>query len=720
MKPQIYVPRIACILATLLLVLVSGCSGGDGPVAPNLVVGSITGPGTFSEVECPTFTIETHGDNSATCEWSVNPENAGWFTTLSPFSVTFRPAEIENDLAAEIGVTVTPLFGDPVERTFDIVIENDTTVAGAQLNVSEIIGPSTIPGGSWVSFGIETSGDTGVTCLWTVEPPDVGTITHPDSRYTNFAAFEVQTDTPALIRVTVESDNSPPVTKTQAINIVPGQPAENGLVVSAISGPTTIIECEPAPYVAAASGDTGISYEWSVNPPEAGYFSHPTSPATDFTPEFADQLIVYPFHAVISVSVVSDNHTPVVKTKDVKVVNLDQLVSWIESPTKVIENMSETYIINTDPFFDPILDEPMPLRWEVEPIYAGVFVVSSSFPPYEDYFISSCYTPEVIFKASEVPYDFPAKISVFYHEQQEDGSMLKKLIDTVDITILNDYAKPPDDHWAVASAIMGPTEMVETVTDVFYYGLPDLDPDFDYKWSIAIIDDWANGMPFFDDPPAPYPGTVQPTRGEDGRWTWHTVEVIFNNFEMASWLELSVECETGTETFIICLLPIPQPCAFTTEIWKPRVHSGYEDPTLLEPIEPLEPWFDQPIFEPYGEWQLRSGDTVRMFALTDSYFSGDYLRVKWETEPPGAVHFIGDAPFIYDPEIEIQWIEDIDKYCDPIYPMLCGSHYYLDGGSMTIVVWAEMKVLTSSMFDLVLTVDTIDCDEAIRVVRFNK
>ena len=152
------------------------------------------------------------------------------------------------------------------------------------------------------------------------------------------------------------------------------------------------------------------------------------------------------------------------------------------------------------------------------------------------------------------------------------------------------------------------------------------------------------------------------------------------------------------------------------------MHSGFEDPALEFPEEPLEPWFDQPIYEPWGEWNLRAGDIVRMFAVTDSYFPGDYLRVKWETEPPGVVHFLGDMPFMlkpdWDPNLEEKWIED--RLCDPYFPGQCGSHYFMEAGSMEMVTWTEMVVLTDETFDLVLTVDTMYCDRAIRVVRFNK
>ena len=720
MKPIFIRTRIACVLVSIFIIMTCGCSGGDGPVAPKLVVGSISGPGTFSESTFPTFILDASGDSGIVTDWKVTPESAGWFTSINPTRVMFSPAQVEADFSAEIRVTVKPSFGDLVTRTFDIVILNDASGTVTQLNVSEIIGSKTIPGGSWATYGVETSGDTGVKCSWSVEPPTAGTLTHPHSRYTNFATMGVSSDTPALLTVNVQSDNSGPVTKTLAVTIVPGTPVEPSLSVNNISGPTTVIENETASYVIAASGDTGIGYQWSVDPPDAGILSDPISPATDFTATPPDQLIVFPYHAKISVIVKSDHFGPAERTKDVSIVNIDPLISWIESPKMVIERTSETYIINAEPYFNPLQDDPMPLRWEVDPIYAGVFVKTNLNPGYEDYYISSAYTPEVLFQASEVPYDFPAEISVYYFEQQDDGSMLKKLIDTVDITILNDYSKPETDHWATPSAIVGPTEIAETMTDVFYFGLPDLDPNFDYKWKLEVIDDWEKGMPYFGNNPNPYPGTVQPTRGPDGKWNWHLVEVIPADFDMTTWLLLKAECPTGTESFILCVMPIIQPCIFTTEIWKPRPHSQYLDPELSAPTDPIEPDLEMPIFEPWGEWTLKPGDVVRMFAFTNSYFGTDVLRIKWETEPPGAVHFIGDYPFIYPEEIEVQWTELGERICDPGFPTQCGSHYFMEGGGMMIVPWVEMKCMTDSTFDLVLTVESLECNTAIRVVRFNK
>ena len=162
------------------------------------------------------------------------------------------------------------------------------------------------------------------------------------------------------------------------------------------------------------------------------------------------------------------------------------------------------------------------------------------------------------------------------------------------------------------------------------------------------------------------------------------------------------------------------PCLFVTEIFPARWFS-YGPTGPFPPEEPDEAWFDDPTFMKYGNPKvIQSGDIVRLFALIDSYRSDDmFIRVSWETEPPGAVHFWGDRPWEL-PDREEQWLETFDRIPDPEYPQLLGSHFYIEGGSLENLIWVEMTCNRDEQFDMVLTVEPMVCDKAIRVMRFNR
>jgi len=83
-----------------------------------------------------------------------------------------------------------------------------------------------------------------------------------------------------------------------------------GLVVGKIQGPQSVDERSSAQYSVAATGDTGIAWQWAVDPQSAGTFSDPTSAGTDFaaSPTSAD------ISGTISVTVDSANDGPVVST----------------------------------------------------------------------------------------------------------------------------------------------------------------------------------------------------------------------------------------------------------------------------------------------------------------------------------------------------------------------------------------------------------------------
>jgi len=89
---------------------------------------------------------------------------------------------------------------------------------------------------------------------------------------------------------------------------IPSCDGGTGWYVGMIDGPGEMDEGASAHCRIKAYGDTGITYFWSVNPSNAGWFTYQDTAVTTFT---ANQ-VSSDLQAVITVSVDSDNHSPVV------------------------------------------------------------------------------------------------------------------------------------------------------------------------------------------------------------------------------------------------------------------------------------------------------------------------------------------------------------------------------------------------------------------------
>jgi len=732
------VSRIPCVLSIMLLglLLVTACSGGDGPVLPQLVVGSISGPDRIADNTFPDYTIEAHGDDAITYEWEVTPAQCGYFTCSQKCKATLCPAPVSSETEVTISVTVSSLYNDPVTREKKIAITKCEPGTTGSLSVSPIMGSSQIQGGNWVTYGVEASGDTGVTYAWSVDPVDAGSFTHPSSKYTNFTAKFTDVDFSATIKVTVNSENSEPVVQVLPVTItVSGTSDGIGLTVNQISGPGSIYEMDTGCFSILASGDSGITCQWSVDPPHLGNFSTPDSPCSDFTANVLSNDYAQAMFGEIKVVVSSENCDPVERTRQIAILNLEPDIGWVDCPTEVLENDVVTYAIDVSQFPGLLQQDPMPLRWEVDPCYVGTFAVAIGNSGDPDYYISSNYEPEIEFRASEVPHDYDATISVLFNDE---------LLESQEITILNQTNKPVDNPWYETNEIVGPTQVVEHITDAFYFSVPNGNPDWHYEWDAIIIDDWANDMPFFGDLFYPL-GTFEPTRNDFGEWTWQTVEFIPENFEMESWILVAACIDTNPYDeededeeydliyqFIVQVRTCPVVPIFISEIWMPLMWSNFDGgapmpgppPSIPGDASPEIPDFDQTRRVPYHEVPyLGINEVVRSFVTVDSYGS-DWMFFEWSTEPEGAVHFWGDEPFLYstptNPYIEENWWY-WGQIKDPAdeYDLRRGSRYWLPCSSMDEVAWVEMTILTEEQFDLVLTVHPWHFEEAVRVMRFN-
>ena len=85
------------------------------------------------------------------------------------------------------------------------------------------------------------------------------------------------------------------------------------LIVSEIDGPDNLNENTEASYSVTASGDTGITYQWTVEPADKGSFNPPNTASTIFT---AGDVTVNTW-VTLRVTVDSTNCDPIARTKNV-------------------------------------------------------------------------------------------------------------------------------------------------------------------------------------------------------------------------------------------------------------------------------------------------------------------------------------------------------------------------------------------------------------------
>ncbi|MCK4721327.1 hypothetical protein KAU08_11730 [bacterium] len=184
---------------------------------------------------------------------------------------------------------------------------------GPKLIVGDISGPATILETSSADYSITATGDTGITYLWAVDPPGAGILSPQNAETTNFTASEVDTDTPAVITVVVNSDNDGPIIKSIEITIEDSAPQNNPdpeLLVGEITGPLSGDEYSSWTYSVAASGDSGITYEWSSDPLDVGNFENPNVAE----PLYSTYGVEVDTDVEIRVAVNSDNFGPVIRT----------------------------------------------------------------------------------------------------------------------------------------------------------------------------------------------------------------------------------------------------------------------------------------------------------------------------------------------------------------------------------------------------------------------
>jgi hypothetical protein len=187
------------------------------------------------------------------------------------------------------------------------------------LIVGDIEGLVEIYENSSNEYSISSTGDTGITFQWTLEPPDTGELEPDEATVAILNAGDVDEDTPVVLRVIVESDNGGPLVKSLGITIR----VYTEFMVGQIAGPETIPEGSTVDYSVNAGGDSGITYEWLCFPEEAGGFSEPDAASTEFTAIH----VTTDVPIEIWVAVGSDNHDTILRTRDA-VVTDREVSAW--------------------------------------------------------------------------------------------------------------------------------------------------------------------------------------------------------------------------------------------------------------------------------------------------------------------------------------------------------------------------------------------------------
>jgi len=218
--------------------------------------------------------------------------------------------------------------------------------SGNLLIVASISGPEVMDEGSIATFSVEAHGDTGIEYVWGTSIAGAGIFEPQYGSTVEFTAAEVSADTELTIRVLVVSENDGPVIREWDLTILEVGDVQVDINVSEIEGPATLAEGQKGFFSVTASGDTGISYQWGVDPEHSGFFENPDENSTIFIPgEVQDNEEI-----TISVSVTSDNAGPVLRTAQMEIrdVNPNQFVlTWGSHYTTNIDKATSVAVDGT-------------------------------------------------------------------------------------------------------------------------------------------------------------------------------------------------------------------------------------------------------------------------------------------------------------------------------------------------------------------------------------
>ncbi len=238
---------------------------------------------------------------------------------------------------------------------------------GGPMIISEIQGPTEVTEQTEATYSIEAAGDTGITYAWAVDPASAGTIPDPTLASISFSASDVDSDIPATVRVTVVSDNNGPIVKTLDILITEDLTLDpHDLQVGEIDGPVSVYEITTEYYSISATGDTDITYLWSIDPELVGDIPNPTLETIRLN-LFG---VSNDTSAQVQIVVNSENAGPVTRTLDITILDglpCNLTVGDITGSTEMDEYENQDYSV------EATSNSEITYLWTCDPVDGGSF-----------------------------------------------------------------------------------------------------------------------------------------------------------------------------------------------------------------------------------------------------------------------------------------------------------------------------------------------------------
>lgn len=258
-------PVWSIILGFIILMVLTGCSGGGGGDVSGVVV-VISGPKSLAEYSSAEYSVDTGGVQVLDCIWAVDPPVYGSIAKSGPSSALFTAYGTPDSAIVTIRVIVTFQNAEPVHQSYTIVV-SDT---GAEdLVVKPVIGPDELDEKTSGAFSVDVSGDTGLTYKWSVFPAGSGVFSTPNQISTNFIPAGVSEDTGVRIWVEVNSDNAGPVFIYHEVTIrdIPG--SNSPPIAAAEMEPSHVLKGAPVKFFDHSIDLDGesdlVKWEWDFS-----------------------------------------------------------------------------------------------------------------------------------------------------------------------------------------------------------------------------------------------------------------------------------------------------------------------------------------------------------------------------------------------------------------------------------------------------------------------
>lgn len=292
--------------------------------SPGTIQGTVDGDVTFRGYIRPEARVLFAGIEgpSINCESSFEMCGTG---TLVPPCLNYV---LSAGLRADATVLVEVISDILLPFTVELLNINEEVSEGSvgqcegsgELIVSEISGVDVINNGGFAQYTVNASGDSGITYSWFCLPETAGEFSTPNAESTLFTAAQVSSDTDIKVKVLVKSDSCPSGV-LKILNVLISH-SDCPFIISPIKGSDTILGMQSGFYSVNVQPYSimGLSYNWTCEPPAAGYFLSNDARLIEFfaNPVAEDTLIN------LELEVQSDECEPVTREKQVTVQNQSQ------------------------------------------------------------------------------------------------------------------------------------------------------------------------------------------------------------------------------------------------------------------------------------------------------------------------------------------------------------------------------------------------------------